>query len=384
MKKIRVVQLIHGLNMGGAEALVKEYALRLDKNKFEVVILCYERLDSPYYKILEDADIPIIYACDSIPTWGKRDILSRIVNHFGLYFVLKKKMRKLKPDVVHNHLCLNRYIKFAHLPTSVRILYTQHFDVQNWNKRYNKDVLAVKFLLRHYRMKIIALSDEMRKKICDIFSNEYNNDITVLKNGIDIKKFKQAKSKEEIRKELGIAKDAFVVGHVGRFTAIKNHAYLLKVFREIKERNNRAILLLVGSGDEKRNIIEKSKEYGFYDNLMILSNRTDVHDLLRSMDVMVFPSISEGIPLTLIEAQISGLRCIVSNTVTSEIAISNLIKFKNIDDNPLEWAEIALDCKETDIHYSGVEEWDIDNVVRKLEKLYEFGWMDDEKDINKV
>lgn len=164
MKKIRVVQLIHGLNMGGAEALVKEYALRLDKNKFEVVILCYERLDSPYYKILEDADIPIIYACDSIPTWGKRDILSRIVNHFGLYFVLKKKMRKLKPDVVHNHLCLNRYIKFAHLPTSVRILYTQHFDVQNWNKRYNKDVLAVKFLLRHYRMKIIALNDEMRKK----------------------------------------------------------------------------------------------------------------------------------------------------------------------------------------------------------------------------
>ena len=159
---------------------------------------------------------------------------------------------------------------------------------------------------------------------------------------------------------------------------------MLKVFREIKERNNRAILLLVGSGDEKRNIIEKSKEYGFYDNLMILSNRTDVHDLLRSMDVMVFPSISEGIPLTLIEAQISGLRCIVSNTVTSEIAISNLIKFKNIDDNPLEWAEIALDCKETDIHYSGVEEWDIDNVVRKLEKLYEFGWMDDEKDINKV
>lgn len=372
MKKVKVVQFIHGLNMGGAETLVKEYALRIDKKKFDVTVLCYERLDSPYYKMIDEAGIEIIYACDDLPLWGKKNILAKLINHFGLYFVLRKYLRKLKPDVVHSHLCLNKYLKFARLPKNTKLFYTQHFDVLKWYKSFFRDVKVTKQLIKKYSMTIIALNPEMKNVMVKLLGDKYCNNIVVLNNGIDVEEYQKNRNKGEIRKSLGISFDSFVVGHVGRLSKVKNHDYIIDVFRKIRNIESDAVLLIVGSGEEKNRILYRARQYALEDAIIILSNRMDVPNLLCAMDVMVFPSFSEGVPITLIEAQVAGVRCIVSDTITKEIEISNLIEFRNIEELPSVWANEALKLKikAEEIVYKDLDKWNMRNIIKRLENYY--------------
>ena len=254
MKK-RVVHFIHGLNTGGAETLVKEYALGLDKSKYDVIVLCYQHCDSPYEKILEKSGVKVVYACDDMKLWGKKGIIPKVVNHYQLYFEIKKKLRELKPDIIHTHLSLNSYVKFAHLPKTVKLFHTVHSEPKAiWNgktKHSKYDYLAAKWLIKHRNQRMIVLHDAMKQEVDQLF--EINNSI-VLNNGINFSKFEHAKSKFDMRAELRIPKDSFVVGHVGRFTDVKNHLFLLKVFSKIYEHDKTAFLLMVGAGEEKDNV----------------------------------------------------------------------------------------------------------------------------------
>lgn len=370
MKKIKVVQLFYGFHMGGAEALVKDYALALDKDRFDVVVLCYAKVASPYYNMLKEAGVHIEHVFDNMPTWGRRDLLSRGINHFFAPFVIKRCLRRLRPDVVHVHLALNWFVRLARLPKTVRIFYTHHFEASKWKENNQRDVFAAAYLLEHYKMKIIALHQEMRRQLCDIFDNKYNDHILVLHNGVDADKFINATPKEAVRAELGIREDAFVAGHVGRFTPQKNHEYLLKVFREIKQRRSDARLLLIGSGEDREKIIALSREYGIYDSLIIVSDRTDVHHFIKAMDIMLFPSTSEGSPIVLVEAQFSGVKCLVSDIVTKEVVFSNLLRYRSIQENPADWAVAALAWGDMCIQYENPDEWKIETIVKQLEKLY--------------
>ena len=127
---------------------------------------------------------------------------------------------------------------------------------------------------------------------------------------------------------------------------------------------------MIGSGLERAKIEVKLKETQMKERALILSNRTDIPDLLNAMDRFVFPSISEGIPLTLIEAQTAALPCIVSNVVPKSVKISNLVTFKSLKEPISSWAE-AIIAKPPLPVYTNLQDWDISAVIKKLEKLYE-------------
>ena len=366
-EKIKLVHFIHGLSMGGAETLVKDYALGLDKNKFDLTILCLNRFDSSYEKILEEHAISIIYISDFMPFYKRKNIFFRIINRLQRYYFVRKILRRLQPEILHIHLTLNKMVKFAALPKSTKIFYTQHFDVEKYKQCYIDDIKALRWLIKNYPTQIIVLNDSMRMELNKLF-NILNTE--VLNNGINLNRFKNAKNKAQIRKELGIAQDAFVIGHIGRLNAIKNQEFLIDIAAALRRQKPNTLLLMIGSGPDLAKIEAKLKETQMKERSLLLSNRTDIPDLLNAMDRFVFPSISEGIPLTLIEAQVAALPCIVSNGVPKAAKISNLVIFKSLKEPISSWVK-AIMAKPPVPVYTNLQDWDISAVIKKLEKLYE-------------
>lgn len=167
--------------------------------------------------------------------------------------------------------------------------------------------------------------------------------VIFLQNGLSVENFSFDKEiRNSLRTELGI-EDKFVVGHVGRFQEQKNHKFLIDVFKEIAIQKNNAILVLVGGNGE---LLEETKEYvktlGLADKVLFLGNRSDVNKLLSAFDVLVFPSLYEGMPNVVIEAQASALPCLISDTITSEADITGLVKYYPLEKSSKEWADEAV------------------------------------------
>lgn len=372
MKK-KVLQFIHGMTMGGAETLVKEYCLKLDKEKYDVSVLCFYKYHLPYEKILEDAGIQITYIEDikNYPEEGNFKYLRRILLMLKRVFYVKKYLKKEQPDIIHTHLNNNTYIWAARPKRGTKIFHTIHSELTAlWEDDLESkiDFYAAKQLIKKYRMRFITLHEQMRIDTNELFNVK---DSVILNNGIDFDRFEKALSKEEIRQKEGIPADAFVVGHVGRFNENKNQDFLVDVFYEIYKNNPKAYLLMIGNGDTLPDIREKLETLGLTKNSKILSYRTDIPDLLSSMDRFVLPSKYEGLPIVLIEAQKMKLPCIISDSISDSVKTSNLIKKMDLNLPVIDWAkEIELFHVEN-ILYDGLKEWDIRQVVRNLEKIYE-------------
>lgn len=366
-EKIKLVHFIHGLSMGGAETLVKDYALGLDKNKFDLTILCLNRFDSSYEKILEEHAISIIYISDFMPFYKRKNIFFRIINRLQRYYFVRKQLRNLHPDILHIHLPLNLMALFAWLPKSTKIFYTHHFNFTSYQKNYHNDIWALKHLIKRYPTRLIALNENMRGQLNKCFEV---SDTVILNNAINLERFKYVKAKAQIRKELGIAQDAFVIGHIGRLNAIKNQEFLIDIAAALRRQKPNTLLLMIGSGPDLAKIEAKLKETQMKERSLLLSNRTDIPDLLNAMDRFVFSSINEGIPLTLIEAQVAALPCIVSNGVPKAAKISNLVIFKSLREPISSWVK-AIMAKPPVPVYTNLQDWDISAVIKKLEKLYE-------------
>lgn len=367
MKKI--MQFITNLNDGGAETLVKEYALLIDHTRFDIVIVTIRNVtNTSVYKTLKENDIRII---NVYPKWN---ICIKIFNKlFGKKYIdyrLKRIIALEKPDVIHAHLYVLKYLNriSKHLK-DIKLFYTCHSIVTCYfGTKYPEQTEAAKNLIKNNGMKFIALHDKMRVELNEMFDVD---DTVVLKNGIDIHKFVDSYTyRDETRKQLGIKNDEYLVGHVGRFSYQKNHKFLLEVFRRIKDRNLKAKLLLVGSGPDKEKINNWIKELDIKNDVVILSHRTDIPQLMAAMDVFIFPSIIEGFGIVLVEAQASKLRCIVSDNVPSETYLSKYIIPLSLTESIDKWCEVAIDGNLFSQYQNRIDLYDINNEIKKLEQLY--------------
>lgn len=367
---IKVVHFIHGLNMGGAETLVKNYALLLDRARFQVTVLCYEHCGSPYEDVLRQNNIDVIYVCDEMPLYTKQGIIAKMVNHYQRYWLIRRELRKLKPDIVHFHLRLSNYIRFAGLDRNVRLFYTQHYDTSFWEKDYPDDIKNLKWLMKRYQVQPIALNKAMKASMDRILQTDQTR---ILNNGVDMSEFQKALDRNAKRNELNVPQDAFVIAHVGRFAPIKNHEFLVKVFQQIKQKKPEAFLLMVGRGETEEKVRNQLEGAGLAGSYRILHDRTDVAEILRACDAAVFPSFSEGLGLSLIEMQAAGLHCIASTGVQKDACISNRLSFLSLEQSADVWADTLLEmaASKNSIQYDGLEEWDIRYNVKQLEKMYE-------------
>ena len=374
MNKIKVLHFIYNLNQGGAETLVKDYALLIDKTKFDIVILCHDRINSPYEKILELAGIRVIYVSDKIPL--KRfyfvPVIHKIVCHSYLdKFLAKYIIKKENPDVIHTHLLYNDFVKFSCAAQKRKIIHTVHSQPQAYwgtgTRGAKIDYRACSYLIKNNSMKFIALNEPMRVELNKMF---HVDNTLVLNNGIDFQKFNVEESKESIRKSLGINEDAFLVGHVGRFVPVKNHIMIIDSFFELCKKKKNAHLLLVGSGELRPQIEAKIKSMQLSDKVTIFESRTDIPRIMKSLDVFIFPSLFEGLGIVLIEAQKMGVPCVISEAIPQAAVVSNLVFRMGKDSTPTQWADRLSDAKVPELKYFGIEKWDMNIVVKQLEELY--------------
>ena len=163
--------------------------------------------------------------------------------------------------------------------------------------------------------------------------------VKIIYNAIDAAKFSyQPKVRAMIRKRLKI-EDKFVVGHVGRFSHPKNHPYLVEIFEKLASMREDAVLLLLGDGPDRAKIEARCEELGIRDKVLFMGNCKQPQEYYQAFDIFLLPSLYEGLPGVLVEAQAAGLRCLVSDTVTKEAQATELVTYMDIKQPASVWAD---------------------------------------------
>lgn len=166
--------------------------------------------------------------------------------------------------------------------------------------------------------------------------------VEIITNGIQVENYEfDEKKRNSIREEFDLNGN-FVIGHVGRFNRQKNHSFLLDTFKCICDENLEARLLLVGTGELETQIKEKAISLGIRDKIIFAGVRSDVPELLMAMDVLIFPSLYEGMPNVVIEAQATSLPCVISDTISKDVRITDCVSFVSLSDSSDEWANVAI------------------------------------------
>lgn len=171
-------------------------------------------------------------------------------------------------------------------------------------------------------------------------------EVKLLHNAIDLNVYKYSLCKRDaIRNEFNIDEKQIVIGHIGRFSKQKNHKFIIEIFEEIVKKNANVILLLVGEGELKEEIQTHIIKQNLSDKVIFTGIRSDIPKILSAMDVFLFPSLYEGMPNTVIEAQAVGLPCVISDTITDEAKITNLVKYMSLERPAKDWADVCLNTQ---------------------------------------
>lgn len=366
--EIRVLHMLHSMNRGGAETMLMNYYRNLDRTKVQFDFLLTYEGTSDY----------------------EEEILSLGGRVFHLTPLTLKTMRTYCKDVevflqthpeyqiVHSHTSSKSAIPLRiaeKCGVPVRISHSHNMILEN---RFSPKEILRKVLKKPLR-KVSTHNFACSKDAAIwLYGEDFwkNGKVRIMKNAIDLDRFSfQKEKRQELRKEHDL-EDAFVIGHVGRFDLPKNHDFLLEIFSEIKKQKENAVLMLVGDGVRREEIERHAAQLGLTDSVRFMGVREDVPDLLHVMDVFLFPSLSEGLGIVLIEAQTCGLPCFTSKDVVPEEAkISNLLTFVSLEESPKAWADRVLQTDFTKDRVSHAAEaakhgYDIKKSAREMQNFY--------------
>jgi glycosyltransferase involved in cell wall biosynthesis len=334
MKKKKILHVLGGLYCGGTETFVMNMFRAIDKEKFQFEFLIHEKLEAHYDKEVLELGGRI----HRIPDRTEVGTIKYLI-------ILIKTLYKISPDVVHSHAMFNSgAVMFASFFTGVkkRIVHSHNSADQYQSFLYRKVFrFIMRLLIRIFSSELLACSKDAARYL---YGNKCVNlgKTFVLNNAIDVKQFQYKKAvREKVRRDLNI-EEKFVIGHIGRFNKQKNHDFLIEVFRELNGKNPNTVLIMIGEGPLKPNIEKKVKELGLSSAVKFLGVRSDISRLMQAMDLFMLPSLFEGFPVVLTEAQGSGLFCIVADTITKDVNITGRIKFLDIKDSPEKWTKEIL------------------------------------------
>lgn len=178
-----------------------------------------------------------------------------------------------------------------------------------------------------------------------MFPSELQDQIKIVPNAVDTDVFyPDPDMRCQKRAQLGITGDAIVIGHVARICEVKNQGFLLKIMAELIKLDPRGKLLFVGDGELHQQILEQVHSLGLDEYVIMTGNRTDVAELLQVMDVFVLTSFSEGLSVSAVEAQASGVPCVLPTTVSRSTDITGDVTFLSLEDSAFHWAVRILEA----------------------------------------
>ena len=324
---IRVLHIVDSLDMGGIQTFLLNVYRNIDRSKIKFDILVFRE----HKQVLEDEFINLGSNIYKLPNWRQGYIRNR--KSLKAFFEEHKEYK-----IVHYHAGTLAYIGpinaacKAGIP--VRVMHSHNTKAAGgpWNKYAH---LFHKKRVTKYATDYFACGELAGKWMFG--GTAVENNVRVINNGIKTADYAfNEEVRCRIRKELEVD-DRFVIGHVGRFSIEKNHTFLIDIVDRIRNVIPNAVLLCAGDGVEKANVEEKVKKLGLENYVKFLGIRRDIQDLFQAFDIFVLPSLFEGFPVVLVEAEAAGLPCVISDSISKEVVIKDNVKMISLDSPIEDW-----------------------------------------------
>lgn len=357
-KKIRVLHVGLDTRLGGIETYLLKISSNVNREVFEFSFLAY------------DDEKPCFY--DELTAMGCRFyfIRSRRASFFGDRRDLRELYKREKFDIVHFHLNSLTYITPITEALKCGIKVIAHSRNAGASSGSSSRILCAfnRVIFPYSKVTLAAVSDKAGKWM---FGERRK--ITILNNGIDTSLYRYCEDKRTaLRKELDIEGREVII-HVGAFREQKNHKFLIAVFDDYHKSHEDAILLLAGEGELMDEIREDVERCGLSSSVIFLGRRSDTPSLLSCADKFLFPSLYEGFPNALIEAETAGLFCVVSDTITKQACLDNAFPV-SLTAPIAEWSDVLSkpSLLNRERYADIVEEkgFGIKSEMERLEKLY--------------
>ena len=365
MEPIRVLHILHSINRGGAENAIMNYYRHVDIEKVQFDFLLTEQAKCQFEDEIDEMGgrvfrVPLMTMKNPFPYLrGVKDFLTSHPEY----------------KIVHSHTSSKSYFPLSvakRVGVPVRISHSHGSRSESGLRGRIRD--SLKPLLRKVATHFFACGHDPAvwlygEKMLD------EGKVMIFPNVIETERFVfDNQMRESVRGSLGIKDSTVVIGCTARFHPVKNHSFLISMFNEFHKSVKDSILLLVGDGELRDDVEKQINTFGITDFVRFAGIVSNVEDYEQAMDFFLLPSFFEGLPLSLIEAQVSGLRCYTSEGVPREADITGLVSFLPLEKGPGFWAEtIAKEIgyerrsRVEDICRAG---YDAETSAIKLEQFY--------------
>jgi glycosyltransferase involved in cell wall biosynthesis len=359
----RILVIIGKLNIGGAERVARDIGVLADRECFEIHYLVFEQDIGPYEADVKAAGCRVIHM--ESPSRG----------YFHYFRSLIMLIRTEHYDVIHAHTMFNSgWAMLAGKLCGVPIRIAHSHSIQGFEKRTLLKSLYEKTMRRiilTFATDLVACGRDAGVWLYG--EKAFARKGQLIYNGIDLETYAfNPAVRTGIRERLGL-QDAFVIGHVGHLAQVKNQSFLLDLMPQLLQENPKTHLLLLGDGTDRLKLTEKIQALGLMGHVIMTGNVSEVGAYLSAMDVFVFPSLYEGMPLALIEAQANGLPCLVSDRIPNDAKITDLVVSLPLDTE--HWLSPLMQRKRD---YSGhalaelkALGFDVEGMLQKIYALYE-------------
>ncbi len=322
--------LVIGLDwfIGGIETYLFNLVKNIDRNKYHFIFLIDYKRKPCFYKELKALE------CEFCMVTSRRD------NFLRNYSETKRIIVSKKIDLIYAN--LNSLSNINHCMIGVKhnipvIIHSHNAGLVRSRKTRILHRINC-YRLQKINITSLAVSDKAGKWM---FGEKTS--YTVINNGIDCEKYKYSLSNRiTIRKQFGISNECVIL-HVGAFRKQKNHKFLVETFYEYSKMDENAKLLLIGQGELAEQIRRQVFNLGIGNKVIFMGVRDDIPVILSAGDVFLFPSLHEGFPISLIEAEANGLKSIISDSITNEVVLPELCVQVSLSKTPKDWAQVIKD-----------------------------------------
>lgn len=332
MKRILIIAA--SLKVGGAEKVARDICLRSDPNAYEF-----------HYVVFGDEGGD--YERDIVERGGKVFHLESPAKSYRQYMkALKALMGKYRYHAIHAHTMFNcGWVMLAAKKAGVPVRVAHAHSALDTGNRLDKKLYekVMRRMILKNATDLVACGEKAGIRLFG--EKAYRKRGKLILNGVDVEAFRFNESKRQvIRKKLGW-QDSFLIGHVGHLASVKNQNFLLELMPEILKQQPNARLLMLGEGEDRAKLEDKIRELGLEEKVLMPGNVTNVSDYLSAMDVFVFPSLYEGMPLSVLEVQANGLPCVISTGVPKDVFLTDLIHPFALADDKKNWIDKILSVK---------------------------------------
>lgn len=363
LKKILIIGMSN--DCGGIENYILNLCEHLDSNKYKMDFLVKEELKGEFKKRILNL---------------KGDIVETGIfknNIIGVYKKISEIYRNGHYDLV--------YINLSYAPTMIYALPAMKYDIPIYiHSHASDDIRKLKHLIfrklffgmfSYHNYRFLGCSEDSCKWM---FGNKKMNQkgYCIINNAVDYERYKYAEEKRNKIRNLFCLEQKFVVGHVGRFSPEKNHVFILQTFKQFLLSKNNAILMLVGTGELESEIKKEAKDMGIYNKIVFVGRVSDTSEYYSAMDCFWLPSLYEGFPIVAIEAQTSGLKCLISDNIDKSVDILGDNKFLSIKDQNAWIAETINICNKENYNRNinpGLlyeKEYELSAQAKKIERIF--------------